>query len=998
MSEINLGNWAVIDLETSGVNPNDDSIIDVGFLQFEGTKLVRKYNSLVRFPMSPLHHDNYSQFIQKLTGISPKMLKSAPLWEDVLPEVQSLVDHHLLAHNSDFEKSFLSDWMELSNQAKYEEEESTTSYEDSMYYLSLLHPEKTSLKLETFISDYGIREHEIHRGYEDALDLLKVLLLATINCKRHPLKERSLIELFNNYGLNSWWYGKFFHLNEEELLAIADQIDLDVDFHLEYHHQLMKKQKDEKNLGEQEKKFNEIDAVFSGQNIKKILENEENIQAVLPGYKFRQGQLDLAVRVGQALKNDTHALIQAPTGTGKTLGYLLPAALFTLTQKAPVLMATGTKALQEQAMQKDIPQVKKLLGKNNVKFTHLVGSNNHLCELLFRSEVSENDLFAGVMSFEEKFTYAYFDLLFQHNAISSYNDKKLRADVPYVLKKKFNFMMEKDQSWATDYRSCSGRNCPYKNECSYVEGIREAKESDIIIGNHALMYSWPKSIPRPNHIIIDEAHKIENETTSACSVSIEKKDLEKVGNALKNMTGLGALFYLLAKNEQNPGDSTPVIKKIREELTGQSEMLHDHLLPLDDLCEKFFKKLPRYTSIYWNEVPFSIKAMSRDPLGKNILNHLESINHILEVITQFLLPYASRWESKDFKDEAMITAWTKFESFFSHFSDTSSALSEILNEENTNSDISWSKSFRYHEEYGFNLLSAPVNVGKVIHQHLLQNANSVVFTSATLGNAFGNHGTKGVEWATGYLYLENERRFKTGMFLPPLYDYPNQTKIFFCDDVPNLYDQKFVSHVLDKTTKVSEDLGGRSLFLFSAKARFEKAREYLLEKFEGVLPVFIQGMGNNVVEDFKNAENGILLGMESFGEGIDIPGESLQFIFIDKIPDLRMDQVINDRRDFYEQNIGNEFTDYYLGHRTRSLHQKLGRLIRRESDFGGVIVVDSRIKKWKGKTLEKLYRLMEPYEISRAPLDQACFEVTEFIQQKNNKSTISSPVINDLVL
>ena len=117
-----------------------------------------------------------------------------------------------------------------------------------------------------------------------------------------------------------------------------------------------------------------------------------------------------------------------------------------------------------------------------------------------------------------------------------------------------------------------------------------------------------------------------------------------------------------------------------------------------------------------------------------------------------------------------------------------------------------SKSFRYHEDYGFNLLSAPVNVGKVIHNHLLQNANSVVFTSATLGNAFGNHGTKGVEWATGYLYLDNDRRFKTGMFLPPLYDYPKQTKVFFCDDVPNLYDQKFVSHVLGKTTKVAEEL------------------------------------------------------------------------------------------------------------------------------------------------------------------------------------------------
>ena len=124
--ENTLGNWAVIDLETSGVNPNDDSIIDVGFLQFEGTKLVRKYNSLVRFPMSPLHHDNYSQFIQKLTGITPKMLKSAPLWEEVLPEVQTLVDHHLLAHNSDFEESFLADWIKLSDRVNYEDEKSET--------------------------------------------------------------------------------------------------------------------------------------------------------------------------------------------------------------------------------------------------------------------------------------------------------------------------------------------------------------------------------------------------------------------------------------------------------------------------------------------------------------------------------------------------------------------------------------------------------------------------------------------------------------------------------------------------------------------------------------------------------------------------------------------------------------------------------------------------------------------------------------------------------
>jgi ATP-dependent DNA helicase DinG len=161
------------------------------------------------------------------------------------------------------------------------------------------------------------------------------------------------------------------------------------------------------------------------------------------------------------------------------------------------------------------------------------------------------------------------------------------------------------------------------------------------------------------------------------------------------------------------------------------------------------------------------------------------------------------------------------------------------------------------------------------------------------------------------------------------------------------------------------------------------------------MPLFIQGMGTNVVEDFKRSGAGILLGMESFGEGIDIPGEALQFVFIDKIPDLRMDLVINERRNFYEANLGNEFTDYYLAHRTRSLHQKLGRLIRTESDFGGVIIVDNRVKSWKGKTMEKLVKLMEPYSLLRSPIEEACHEIEEFIlSQKAGSGSINPSLKN----
>jgi ATP-dependent DNA helicase DinG len=277
--------------------------------------------------------------------------------------------------------------------------------------------------------------------------------------------------------------------------------------------------------------------------------------------------------------------------------------------------------------------------------------------------------------------------------------------------------------------------------------------------------------------------------------------------------------------------------------------------------------------------------------------------------------------------------------------------------------------------------ASPVNVGKVLHEGLLEISDSVVFTSATLGNDKGDQGSRGIEWATGYSYLDPERRFKSGFYLPATFDYKNKTKVFLCDDTLPIWDKSFVPETLKKVSTLIRELKGRSLLLFSARSRFEIARELLLEEFDGEIPLFIQGMGNNVVEDFKNSDGGILLGMESFGEGIDIPGEALQFVFVDKIPDLRMDLVIQDRRDFYESNIGNEFTDYYLSHRTRSLHQKLGRLLRTENDIGGVIVVDSRIRSWKGRTMQQLLKLMEPYDIKRTSLQEACEQVSDFVIQ-----------------
>lgn len=961
-----LGQWAVIDIETTGTDPGQDEIIDIGFLKFEGTEFLGRTSSLVRYP-----HE-LSQFIRKLTGITSSMLKKAPRWEEVEPEVMELEGHHLIAHNASFEASFLRPLFE--NYHAYQPEE--CFYEDSLPFLGLIFPRQSRLGLENFIVAWDLRDGEVHRGLEDSEDLLKVLLGVSAWLKTQKMQGPLLDALLHKHRLRDWWYAKFLDLSLEELQSLAETVDLDLDSLVERIETWNQAELAVDQFSHVEDPS--FDFEFSGENIKKIWSDEETVSQKFPGYIYRKSQEDLSLRVGQSFKNKVHSLVQAPTGTGKTLGYLLPAALFSIQEKQQVLMATGTKTLQHQAMTKDVPALRKLLGLKDEQFKvrSLVGSQNHFCELLYRQEDEEG---ASLLEndFDQQWVKIYLDHLFYLNSEAAPDDILTRGDIAYVLKKKFPLLEQIEREVAVDYRACTGPKCPYKNQCGYLRGLREAREADLIVGNHALMFSWTRAFPRPPYVIVDEAHKIEQEATSAATMEVTFDLLKQVSKNLQNTQGLGSLFYLLAQFEAERGSSTAEIQELRQKALDVSQTLDDHLNELPDKIELFAKKKPRYTSLFWNEYPCP-GPKDRDTLAIGIYHHFESLIYVMTGINQALMRYRGRWDVKSLNEDNQIVALTRFETFADHLEDLEVALSYALGVPEPKPG--YASSLKYHEQHGFALTASPIDVGKFLHDSLLQTSSSVVMTSATLANAKGDLGAKGVEWATGYSYLDSTRRFKSGFYLPSAYDYKNKTKVFLCDDVPRLYAPEFVPQVIKGISGLINQLEGRCLLLFSAKARFEQARELLLEKFEGKIPVFIQGMGNDVVEDFKRAGRGILLGMESFGEGIDVPGEGLQFVFIDKIPDLRMDYVIQKRRDFYDANLGNEFTDYYLAHRTRSLHQKLGRLLRTENDFGGVIVVDSRIKNWKGRTMETLHRLMEPYEINRAPLDQACKEVAHFIQ------------------
>ena len=939
---MSLGKWTVIDIETTGIHPGSDDIIDIGFLQFEGTTLIKTFSSLV-------HSEQIlSPFIVKLTGINQEMVLKAPAARKVFPELYELSNHTCLAHNAGFEESFLSPVFQ-SNEQRTE-----VRYADSMWYLSLLFPERSHLSLENFIQSFEIAQKEEHRGLADSRDLLKVMLYATYSTHQDKKRDFKLKAVFDTFA-EDFWFKHFYFLSDSDLIHIAEQIDFNLTIK-----QSSKVETAMVDNGDYPSR------VFSKENLENFYKDEKYQKKINPFYQFRKNQLEMTLKVGQSFKNKIHALIQAPTGTGKTMGYLVPATFWSLNEKKKVLIATGTKALQEQMMTKDIPELKATLGLNDFKIVRLIGSQNHLCELIFRQQLEENSLLTKINE-QEQLANSYLEMFFFFNETHENHQKLTREDIPYVLKKTNDFLREKEMSLGVDFRTCVGPKCPLAASCSYMQGLIEAKKADMIIGNHALMLRWPKSLEKPESIIVDEAHRIESEATQHFSLEISEQTFDSLLKIWSN--GYGALYYLLSRHSINEERYFSIRANAQDYLS----RIKDHFSPLKVLVESFFKKSPRYQVEHDNEVPF---PKSQDELSSSIVNHLKSMDYVFKLALSDIYPWYEMFGKEKDKDEGFMKAWVTFESMMVMMEHHAEVLKDLLEPRQN-----WCQTMHYSESNGFFFQTSPVDVGQLIYENVLKAAESVVFTSATLANAQGDMGMMSIEWMTGYYQVESQKRFKTGTFLSPQFDYAHKAKVFLATDLPPMNDPQFVVKLIDKTSPSIEILGGRTLYLFSSKYRFEMAAQLLLKKFEGKIPLFVQGMGKSVIEEFKKSPSGILIGMESFGEGIDIPGDKLQLIIIDKVPDLRMDLVIQARREFFADKFGNEFQDYFLSHRARSLHQKFGRLLRRESDIGGILLVDQRLTKWKGSTMKSFFKLLEPYQLEIESTEESMSQLVDFIKK-----------------
>jgi ATP-dependent DNA helicase DinG len=624
--------------------------------------------------------------------------------------------------------------------------------------------------------------------------------------------------------------------------------------------------------------------VPAGDPILAVLGPNGLLAKAVPGYEHRPQQIAMARLVRRALDERRYALIEAGTGTGKTLAYLLPAVLC----GRKVVVSTATKTLQEQIVGKDLPLLREVSG---LEFTATVmkGRANYLC--LSRMDRAEEDPHFTLSSREE---IKAFKLVLQWSKTTPFGDKS-ELDLPEAL-----------GLWhqlSASSETCSGQKCPRHEDCFVTKMRKRAAESDLIIVNHHLFFAdlslrtaqgpggrGAEVIPRYDAVIFDEAHALEDVATEYFGVGASDfrvRDLvDDVGRVLgpEEIDALG-MGRRLDRLERISKDFFALVEKLLPTQGDPTRRLSRDLTKgLQASCDDV------------QEALLSIKAV------------LASQDDDVEVQN-----LARR--SKEIADDL-----------------------KFLLEAGKPGFVFWAE-MRARARF---LRAAPIDVANELKARLFANTDTVVLTSATLA-AQGS-----LDFVKKRLGLTDPETGKDAYAVDALvldspFDFRSQAALYTPTHLPETTDPKFVQACADEIYELCAVTGGRAFALFTSLRNMNAAHALLKDR----LPyrVLLQGERPKqaLIEEFRGKPS-VLFAAQSFWEGVDIPGEALSLVIIDKLPFASPgDPVVAARIDQLKEQQADAFSGYQLPQAALALRQGFGRLIRTRKDRGIVAVLDRRL-------------------------------------------------------
>ena len=897
---------AALDIETTGLDPAKDKIIEIGVRIFEGKKVIKDWSTLI----NPFIH--IPAFITELTGISNEMVKNAPALQDILQELELLIsDLPILGQNISFDLSFFK---------KYKVLQSNQSL-DTYEMASVLLPNASRYNLSALTHELKIPQSASHRALDDAISTHLVFIKLWRLAYELPI---DLLYEIVHHGEQLDWGGNW---PFKEILSERQKDEIPFkDFLSKPISKLFKNNFSKNNVSDNSGTIISNEGEFEPLDIQEAsatLEHGGAFSKLFDSFEYRPEQVEMLREVGISLSEGKHLLVEAGTGVGKSFAYLVPAAIFAVRNRTRVLISTNTINLQDQLINKDIPDLNRALSIG-VRASVLKGRSNYLCprrvELLRKR---------SPQTVEELRVLAKVLVWLQTNTSSD------RAGIH------LNGPLERD-IWthlSAEDDQCSTETCLNRvgGACPFFQARQNALSSHLLIVNHALLLadiaSGNRVLPEYEYLIVDEGHHLESAATDALSFKVTEFEIVRLLRELgSSSSGILSFLITLAQSSGKPslfasfGKLVTKVSDLSFRFENQQrnffQSFYQFINSLNDQNQSSnyafqTRILPSIRTLPdWDEI-----EIEWDTVSETLQSLLSGIDELRKASIELF-----GGESEDTEDVLSSLVNNQL-----RIMEVLKQLTALINQPESGT-VYWAEILPRNEKVS--LHASPVAIGHLMEEYLWLSKTSVTVTSATMTT------NRNFNYIRSVLGAQDADELMLGS----PFDFENSALLYLCNDIGEPHTGDYQYQLNNTITNLCKATSGRALVLFTSYAQLKRtSRSITGQLAKNDIIVFEQGDGSSpssLLEYFKNTEKSVLLGTRSFWEGVDIPGDALSVLVITKLPfDVPTDPLIAARSEEYDDPFG----DYHLPEAILRFRQGFGRLIRTQSDRGIVAVLDKRV-------------------------------------------------------
>ncbi|MCP4543209.1 MAG: DEAD/DEAH box helicase [Chloroflexi bacterium] len=896
--------YIALDLETTGLNVKRDAIIEVGAVKFRADKVLDTFSTFVK-PGRPIPPQ-----ITELTGIRNEDVIGAPNLHDILPGLSHFVGQRpIIGHNVAFDLGFLRRYQPFENESF-----------DTFELAGVLLPHAERYSLGALSHMLGIELENAHRALDDAQATHLLFYALFQRAADLPLQTLKDIVRFGEQA--KWKTADFFREALEESARHPSE------------RPKLKPSVDTKEpLFTPAKQARPLQPIVDpppldvGQ-LASLLEKGGPFEAHFPGYEHRPQQVAMLRGVAQALSQGEHLLVEAPTGVGKSLAYLIPAVYWAKQNGERVVISTNTINLQEQLYHKDLPELVHAL-PFDFRAVVLKGRSHYLCparlQAMRRQRSNSPDkarVLAKVLVWLPSTANGDGDELFLPNPVERAIWRQLSAE----------------------NEGCNLEQCRYfhTGNCYFYRVRRAADSAHLIIVNHALLLAdvavQNRALPDYKYLIVDEAHHLEAATTGGLRFETDRVHLHRLLFEAGKMDRTGRVTGLLAEvigccqKANLPGEIMEQMELLVGKVGLAAEQAVRQLPLFFDSLKEFIKEYQHGKRSQYNLRLRITSGLRIQPAWESVEIAWDNVNAPLMAIVDSSKQLAGELDDLvDFNIPDAEDLQIQMLGMARQLEETVAQVSQMIGAPDS-SLIYWLESNVSSDR--LRLHAAPLHVGPLVEEFLFHKKESIVLTSATLrtGNSFDFLRERLNAWDANELAVGSP------------FDYRNSTLVYLVDDIPEPGQSGYQRAVEQGMVALFRATAGRSLALFTSYNQLRTTlRAIQAPLSQAGITVQAQGQGVSraqLLENFRAGERRVLLGTRSFWEGVDVPGKALSCLAIVKLPfSVPSDPIFAARSNTFDE----PFLEYAVPGTILRFLQGFGRLIRTRTDRGIVVVFDKRL-------------------------------------------------------